>query len=469
MRIVKEEYMKSGGFGKQGNKLGNICILIQAVLLTVSIVLIAILGLQDSPTTEIVCISFDLMALLMMMIVARSCINGRIIRSSACFFNCLMSTYMCIFFESISWLTDGNAGLVPLGYVANIGCNCFTLICAYVFYEYVCISCDLGEKHYGKRVVQAVVFLGIAAELLNIRFGYFYTILNDGTYVRNRELVALAFLPFVMIIAICCINVIKAQLEVRVKMLYLSYAFIPFVTSIWYTVTGLPPTFFIALFVSLMFIYSNIYIVQGKQIQKNELKIAKQKNQMALSQIRPHFLYNALGSIEVLCKSNPAKAGEAVHFFSRYLRMNMDALGDVDMINFSKELEHIHNYIWLEKMRFEEDLEYDESIEIKDFQIPVLSVQPLVENAVKHGMMGKEDGVLHVKLSTFVQDNCYCIKIEDDGAGFDMNAPKTDTDERSHLGMSNVKERIKMLAGGEFLVESKVGEGTSVTILLKIE
>ena len=74
------------------------------------------------------------------------------------------------------------------------------------------------------------------------------------------------------------------------------------------------------------------------------------------------------------------------------------------MINFSKELEHIHNYVWLEKMRFEEDLEFTESIEVKDFAIPVLSVQPLVENAIKHGMMGMEEGTLHVNLSTFEKE-----------------------------------------------------------------
>ncbi len=448
-------------------KAGTAYTLVQVILLFTIIGLLIVFGVDTSSVTRVISIAFDLMALLMIIIVSRSCLNGRLIRSSACFFKLMMSTYLCLFFESCSWIIDGHPKAVALDYATNIGCNCFMLICAYLFYDYVCISCNCENSGLRKRIVQILVAVAILAEVLNIRFGYFYTIRDTGEYVRSSGWEIAAFIPFIVIVAFCCQIIFKAHMEIRQTITYLLYGFIPFAVSIWYTLTGYPPTFFVALFFSLMLIYSNIYVVQGKEIQKSEIKIAKQKNQMALSQIRPHFLYNALGSIEVLCKTNPQKAGEAVHFFSRYLRMNMDALGDVDMIPFSKELEHIHNYIWLEKMRFDEDLEYTESIEVSDFMIPVLAIQPLVENAVKHGMMGMDEGVLHVDLSTYEKDDCYYIRIKDDGAGFDMNAPKNNSDERSHLGMTNAKERIKSFLNGEFIVDSHVGQGTTITIVTK--
>lgn len=455
-------------FWNHSTKPGKICIAIQAVLLLFSIVLLLIFGIEDSLPIKDMSIAFDIMAALVIIIIMRSCINGKIIRSSACFINLLMTTFLCIFFESCAWIADGISGAVVLNYIGNIGSNCFMLLSAYLFYEYSCVSCEINDGRVKKNVIRVVVLLGLLAEILNVPFGYYYTVQKDGTYVRNTGIdEVFGFIPFVFIFVICCINVCKAELGVRQKMTYMSYGFIPLVVSIWYTITGYPPTFFVSLFFSLMLIYSNIYVVQGKQLQQNEIKITKQKNQMALSQIRPHFLYNALGSIEVLCKTDPQKAGQAVHFFSRYLRMNMDALGDLEMISFSKELEHIHNYVWLEKMRFEEDLEFTESIEVKDFAIPVLSVQPLVENAIKHGMMGMEEGTLHVNLSTFEKEGNIYVRIEDDGAGFDMNAPKVQTDDRSHLGLSNVKERIIMLTNGCVEVESEVGKGTRITIVLK--
>ena len=462
MNIFKEN------FWNHSTKPGKICIAIQAVLLLVSIVLLLVFGIDNPSLVKDMSIAFDLMAALVITIIMRSCINGKIQRSSACFINLLMTTFLCIFFESCAWIVDGHAGAVVINYIGNIGSNCFMLLSAYLYYEYACVSCDINDGKTKKNIIRAVVLLGLLAEILNVPFGYFYTVMPDGTYVRNTGIDEIfGFIPFVFIFVICCINVFRAKLDMKQKMTYLSYGLIPLVVSIWYTITGYPPTFFVSLFFSLMLTYCNIYVVQGKELQRNELKVAKQRNQMALSQIRPHFLYNALGSIEVLCKTDPEKAGQAVHFFSRYLRMNMDALGDLEMINFSKELEHIHNYVWLEKMRFEEDLEYSESIEVKDFIIPVLSVQPLVENAIKHGMMGMEEGILHVNLSTFEEDGNICIKIEDDGAGFDMNAPKVQTDDRSHLGLSNVKERISMLTNGHVEVESEVGKGTRITIVLK--
>ena len=183
-----------------------------------------------------------------------------------------------------------------------------------------------------------------------------------------------------------------------------------------------------------------------------------------LSQIRPHFIFNALGSIEELCVVDAKKAESAVHYFAKYLRANMDALGETDMVPFETELDHIHNYIWLEKMRFDDELEYIEEIESDDFMIPTLSIQPLVENAVKHGMMGKEEGTLHVKIRAYQKDNNYVIEVSDDGCGFDTSMKKDDG--RSHIGMSYAKNSIENRLGGTISISSEIGKGTMVSIVI---
>ena len=98
--------------------------------------------------------------------------------------------------------------------------------------------------------------------------------------------------------------------------------------------------------------------------------------------------------------------------------------------------------------------------------LPLLSVQPLVENAVKHGVGMKEDGGT-VRISTRETETAYEVIIEDDGVGFDINEQMDDG--RSHVGMENTKKRLRDMCGGEVIIESVVGKGTTATVVLPKE
>ena len=185
-----------------------------------------------------------------------------------------------------------------------------------------------------------------------------------------------------------------------------------------------------------------------------------------ISQIQPHFLYNSLNSIAELCVVDPKRAEKATIDFSRYLRGNMGALNEIKTIEFEDELKHLSHYIELEKLRYGDDLQFEYDIREQAFTLPALTVQPLVENAVNHGiryhkMKGK------VKISSFSDNkNCY-VKIEDDGVGFDPNE-KLD-DGRKHVGIANVKYRLEVLCNGSLEIQSKKGNGTVVTIRIPKE
>ena len=88
-----------------------------------------------------------------------------------------------------------------------------------------------------------------------------------------------------------------------------------------------------------------------------------------------------------------------------------------------------------------------------------------MENAVKHGMMGKEDGVLHIALKTYEMETDYVIEIIDDGCGFESE--KETSDGRSHVGIENVKSRLQSICDGELIITSKIGEGTKALIILE--
>jgi LytS/YehU family sensor histidine kinase len=197
-----------------------------------------------------------------------------------------------------------------------------------------------------------------------------------------------------------------------------------------------------------------------------ETEIKDKSIAVMISQIQPHFLYNSLNSIAELCVVDPKRAEKATIDFSRYLRGNMGVLNDKKTIEFEDELSHVNHYIELEKLRYGDDLQFEYDIKEQAFTLPALTVQPLVENAVNHGiryhkMKGK------VKISSYSDEDNYYVAIEDDGVGFDPTVYPDDG--RKHVGIANVKYRLEVLCGGSIDINSEKGRGTVVTIRIPKE
>ena len=193
------------------------------------------------------------------------------------------------------------------------------------------------------------------------------------------------------------------------------------------------------------------------QLQENRIAIM-------ISQIQPHFIYNTLGTIQQLCKEDPEQAARLVQNFSIYLRGNFSELDNTAPIRFAKELEHVRCYTDIELVRFPDmTVRYD--IQTEEFSLPALTVQPLVENAIKHGLMGLEAGGT-VTISAYEKQNDYCICVSDDGVGFDVSGL---TDTKKHIGIRNVRERLQAMCGGSLTIESQPGIGTRALIRIPKE
>ncbi len=202
------------------------------------------------------------------------------------------------------------------------------------------------------------------------------------------------------------------------------------------------------------------------EVEKMHKELLESRVAIMVSQIQPHFLYNSLTSIAVLCTKDPKLAKKTTIEFADYLRVNMNSLKEKNPVTFSRELEHLKTYLKLEKMRFGDELNVEYNIEVTDFLVPALAIQPLVENAVKHGVGMKEDGGT-VTISTMEDEKAYYIVVEDDGVGFDTTVTKADG--RSHVGMDNCRERLKTMCNGSVNIESTIGLGTKATITLPKE
>ena len=208
-------------------------------------------------------------------------------------------------------------------------------------------------------------------------------------------------------------------------------------------------------------------------IKNKKLKEELEQSRISvmLSQIQPHFLYNSLTSVMDLCDTNPSQAKKAIADFSDYLRGNLSSLKTENPISFRMELEHIEKYLRLEKLRFQDELEVVYDIKTQDFMLPALSVQPLIENAVKHGLGKKTDGgtdkdtvTVTVTIHTHENENEYVICITDNGAGFTENEYANDGG--THVGIENTKKRLSMMINARLEIESKKGEGTKACILI---
>lgn len=195
--------------------------------------------------------------------------------------------------------------------------------------------------------------------------------------------------------------------------------------------------------------------------QAMELKLQESQISIMLSQIQPHFLYNTLNSIYQLCETNPMRARSLVNSFAEYLRNNLSTLEETGLISFETELSHVKTYLDIEKVRFEDTLEIEYDIKCVDFSLPVLTVQPIVENAVKHGTSKKRGGG-KVVISTEEDAESYIVKVADTGCGFDPNKPKNDG--KMHVGIDNVRQRLSNACSGSLTIESELGAGTLATI-----
>lgn len=197
--------------------------------------------------------------------------------------------------------------------------------------------------------------------------------------------------------------------------------------------------------------------------KKMKLELENSRITVMLSQIQPHFLYNSLTSVMDLCDSNPKQAKAAIADFADYLRGNLSSLKTENLISFATEIEHIEKYLRLEKLRFQEELKVVYDIQTRDFMIPTLSIQPLVENAVKHGV-GQKIGGGTVTISTSETEDEYIICVTDDGVGFTEGEYADDGG--THIGIENIKKRLEMMINGKLKIESKKGEGTKACVLI---
>ena len=376
--------------------------------------------------------------------------------------------------DALAWLFRGNP--TQTGYFFVRFSNCLVFFSSYVlqflFHRYVCFNIawrggDRLKKTLDALLVKTGYAIALVAMVIIVvsQFNDFcYHIDGHNFYHRNPGyycVLSISFLGMMIDLALLIRHRKSISREIFVSMC--SYIVLPLVATIIQAFYYGYSLINIAITISMILMFVLAMIDQGNELASKEKEAADMRISMMMSQIAPHFIYNTLTVIQGLCDTDPASAKETVGDFAMYLRGNLNSLSMTEPIPFEKELDHVKCYVSIEKKRFGDRVNAEYNIGVRNFLVPPLVLQPIVENAVKHGLCKKEGGGT-VSVSTEEKGDVILITVVDDGAGFDENDMG-----KGRVGLDNVRERVESMCHGTISISSRKNLGTKVIISIPRE
>ena len=302
----------------------------------------------------------------------------------------------------------------------------------------------------------AVYFAILVAAQFSTLF-YFYT--SDGQ-LSIGPLFPLSMAPLAAVLALNLAGVIRRRDKLTKRLFYAFLIFlIPMTIAV--IVHAFVPVYLLINVGIVMTGVSMFIVIVSDQIEQYvrlQQETARQRASIAVLQMRPHFIHNTMTSIYYLCDQDPEVAKQVTMDFNTYLRKNLTAITKDDTIPFAEELEHTRAYLAVEQAQFASKLVVDYDTPHTQFHVPPLTLQPLAENAVKHGM-NPNTVPLRVCIRTRKTEAGNEVVVEDNGPGFDpaiANEP--------HTTLANIRQRLAMMCDGTLDIAPREGGGTVVRV-----
>ena len=347
-----------------------------------------------------------------------------------------------------------------------------------IFFEYFFISlfpvllsvfllkyCGVKLKKSTMFCIVLVIWSAFLILLICAQFTDKIYYISSDLEFHKGILLPLLLLPILVIMLINLIILIINR-YVYTKRIFIAFLILIVSTAIGtiiYAFSAALAIFNISVCLSTLVMYMLIVTEQINKYIQQQADIANQKANIMVLQMRPHFIYNTMTDIYYLCEQNPKEAQQVTLDFITYLRKNFYAIVSENPVPFDDELEHARAYLSVESTRFDENLIVEYNIEHRNFLIPPLTLQPLVENAVRHGL-DPDGGQLKIIIQTHQTINGSVIIVSDNGPGFD-----TANAFESAGALSNIKQRLEMMCKGTLKIDSTEDKGTTVTIFVPIK
>ena len=370
---------------------------------------------------------------------------------------------LLLFWEFLTWELDGNPSNIFLTKMVNYYDFAFIQFVLLVYWLYLRHILPMEDEGYARanRAYLLFFFIGIIFIATNPISDLLFTVDPETGIYERGDLFWVEYIgPFGMMLVNSYIATVYCT-TARQKLAVYTYALLPMVAAVAQLLIYGIGLICLSLTISTLLMYGNFYVERGHELSSKNAELVEQNVTMLLSQIQPYFLYTSIKSIARI-EGNPPETKNALNDFSKYLRGNLNTITQKTSISFQKEMEHVQTYVGLEKLRFKEKLRIEYDIQSVDFNIPALTLQMLVENAIKHGITIREGGGT-VSVRTYDDKKDHVIVVTDDGVGFDTSVPPSD-ESRSHIGIVNVRQRLKEMLGGTLEIESEIGKGTVATV-----
>ena len=292
---------------------------------------------------------------------------------------------------------------------------------------------------------------------------YYFT--SDNQFVRGAWYPVL-IAPMIALTAVNFVAVIRRRNKLTKKhfIAFLVYLLPLMIVMIVQAFVSVFLLIVIAVSISALSMFGIIMADQVERYLRQQREIADQRAHIAVLQMRPHFIYNTMMSIYYLCAQDPEKAQQVTLDFTTYLRKNFNAVAGDETIPFLEELEHTRAYLAVERAQFEDNLVVEFDTPHTAFRMPPLTLQPIVENAVKHGMDVDAAEPLCILIRTAQTDEGSVIVVEDNGSGF----KPTDKGE-PHVALNNIRQRLELMCGGKLTISPRDGGGTSVKVTIPLD
>ncbi len=293
----------------------------------------------------------------------------------------------------------------------------------------------------------------------------FYYIAPDHLYVRGKLFpLLIAPLAAIMLFTIGALIKKRKKLTKRIYVALLVYLLPTAALILLYMFAPVDILISFWMVLSAQTMFGLILTDSMEQYMRQQQEIARQRAGIMVLQMRPHFIYNTMMTIYYLCKQDADKAQQVTLDFTEYLRKNFTAIASESTVPFTEELKHTQAYLAVEQAQHEDNLFVQFDTPHTRFRVPPLTLQPIVENAVKHGLDPDGDP-LHIFVKTRQTNNHSEIIVENNGAGFD---PAANNDE-PHIALNNIRQRLQMMCGGELTIAPRNGGGTVVKVTIPLQ
>ena len=445
------------------NTVGYLSVSVTVLLTIVSAWYMVGAPRNELPFNAIITMVFDITGMCVCIILLLTALfDHRMNMATVYFIALIMLDGLLLFWEFMTWELDGHPDQVLLNKMVNYYVYGFILFILMTYWLYLRQILPIDSDY--DRANNAYIFFFLIGMVFIATTPFtdalFVVDPETGLYERGD----LFWVNYIAPLGMMIVNAYVAYLycePARQKITVITYAALPMIAAVAQLFSygiGLTCT---SLVIATLLMYGNFYVERGHELSSKSAELMEQNVTMLLSQIQPYFLYTSLRSISRI-EGNPPETKDALRDFGKYLKGNLNTITQTSPIPFAKEMEHVQIYVGLEKLRFKEKLRIEYNIHSNDFDIPALTLQMLVENAIKHGITIREEGGT-VNVLTFDDADDHVIIVSDNGVGFDTTVPPAD-DTRSHVGIVNVRQRLKEMVDGTLEIDSEIGKGTVATV-----